>query len=108
MGWLLITVDKDADMGMGEVKVEQPDPFDIYIDPKARDVLFRDAAFMLIRKVLPKQHLMNQYPEHAAKIKKANSDNNTDYSYTEKSLDYTQHDFHYKDISESESVDSSL
>ena len=104
MGWILVNIDKDADNGMGEVTIEQPDPFDIYVDPKARDILFRDAAFMMVRKVLPKQHLMNLYPKFKTKIKNASVDNNNDYTYTEKSTDYTQHDFHYKDISESESI----
>jgi hypothetical protein len=104
MGWILVNVDKFADNGMGEVTIEQPDPFDIYVDPKARDILFRDAAFMLIRKILPKQHLLNLYPQYKSKIAKADVDNNMDYTYTEKSLDTTQHDFHYKDIGESESV----
>ena len=62
VGYLLVTVDKDADNGMGEVKIEQPEPFDIYIDPKSRDMLFRDASFILIRKVLPKNHLEKVFP----------------------------------------------
>ena len=63
LGYMLVTVDKDADNGMGEVIIEQPDPFDIYVDPKARDLLFRDASFVLIRKVLPKTHIMELFPE---------------------------------------------
>jgi len=51
VGYLLVTVDPNADMGMGEVVIQQPEPFDIYIDPKSRDPLFRDAAHVLIRKV---------------------------------------------------------
>ena len=34
MGYLMVTVDHDADRGMGEVVIQQPDPFDIYVDPK--------------------------------------------------------------------------
>ena len=106
IGWISVNVDKFADNGMGEVKIEQPDPFDIYVDPKSRDILFRDAAFIMIRKVLPKSHLEQLFPEHASKIKKAGTDNNNDYSYTEKSVDNMQHDFHYKDVTESEAVNT--
>ena len=59
VGYMLLTVDPDQDDGMGEVVIQQPEPFDIYIDPKSRDMLFKDAAYVMIRKVLPKNHLMN-------------------------------------------------
>jgi len=106
IGYLLVTVDQDADNGMGEVKIEQPDPFDVYVDPKARDIMFRDASFILIRKLLPKQHLMKQYPSHAKKIKNAVGERSSYEYYSEKSTDSLQKDFHYKDIGESESIDS--
>ena len=54
IGYLLVTVDHDADRGMGEVIIKQPEPFDIFVDEKSRDILFRDAAYILIRKILPK------------------------------------------------------
>ena len=37
VGYLLVTVDPNADNGMGEVVIPQPAPFDIFIDPKSRD-----------------------------------------------------------------------
>ena len=39
VGYMLISVDKDADNGMGEVVLQQPEPFDVYVDPKSRDCL---------------------------------------------------------------------
>jgi len=106
IGYVLVTVDPDADNGMGEVKLEQPDPFDIYVDPKSRDLLFRDASYIMVRKILPRKHLMTIFPEFKNKIKKAGSDENTEYSYTDKSRGILQKDFHYKDIDSSESVDN--
>ena len=50
IGYLLVTIDKDADNGMGEVVIQQPEPFDVFIDPKSRDMLFRD-AFVGISKI---------------------------------------------------------
>tara|TARA_R100001443_G_scaffold17258_7_gene27774 strand:- start:16965 stop:19238 length:2274 start_codon:yes stop_codon:yes gene_type:complete len=104
LGFLLVTVDHDADRGMGEVVIQQPDPFDIYIDPKARDILFRDAAYILIRKILPKGHLVQLYPDSKRKIMAASS-NETEYeNYTEKAQDHDQHDFGYKDVSGQNSI----
>lgn len=105
VGYLLVTVDPDSDHGMGDVKIQQPDPFDVYVDPKSRDILFKDAAFIIIRKVLPKAHVTKLFPQFAAKIKKASSDDNTDWSYTEKVQGGSQKDFTYKDIGENESID---
>ena len=99
LGFLLVTVDPDADRGMGEVVIQQPDPFDVYVDHKSRDLLYRDAAFIMIRKILPKSHLINIFPDMKRKIMAASSDNDTDLSYSEKALDADQKDFHYKDIS---------
>ena len=82
IGYLLVTIDKDADNGMGEVVIQQPEPFDIYIDPKSRDMLFRDAAFIMIRKVLPKNHLMKIFPEYKRKIATSSSDEQSQTTYS--------------------------
>ena len=34
IGYLMISVDTDQDHGMGEVVVQNPEPFDVYVDPK--------------------------------------------------------------------------
>ena len=106
VGYLQVDVAPDADRGMGEIVLKQPEPFDIYVDPKSRDMLFRDAAFVLIRKILPKEHLKNLYPQYAPKINKAASDRDDEISYSEKSFEL-QKNFDYKDISGSESVNPS-
>ena len=53
IGYMLVDIDPDMDDGMGEIVIKQPEPFDLYVDPKSRDILFRDAAYILVRKVLP-------------------------------------------------------
>ena len=98
VGYMLVTVDKDADQGMGEVIIQQPEPFDIYVDHKSRDILFRDADYIMIRKILPKSHLIKQYPEKKRLILNAEANETHDWSYTEKAFDTDQKDFHYKDI----------
>ena len=105
VGYMMVTVDKDADHGMGEVKIEQPDPFDLYVDPKSRDILFRDAAYIMIRKLLPRNHIKKLFPEFKSKIKKAATRYGNEYQYTEKSDGDYRKDFHYKDIGENASFD---
>ena len=100
MGYLYVTVDKDADRGMGEVVIKQPDPFDVFVDPKSRDIMFRDASYIMIRKVLPKEQMIKMFPEYSRKIKAVQGNEATEYSFTEKSIDGDSHDFHYKDIQE--------
>ena len=104
LGYLSVAVDQDADNGMGEVVIKNPEPFDVFVDPKSRDMLFRDANFIIVRKILPKEHLYNLYPEYKTKIKKASSFDEDEFDYTEKSTGSGRKDFSYKDINSSDSV----
>ena len=54
MGFMQVYVDPNSDHGLGDVKIRSLEPFDVYVDPQARDPLFRDAAFMMIHKVVPR------------------------------------------------------
>ena len=101
MGFLYVTVDKDADRGMGEVVIKQPDPFDVFVDPKSRDILFRDASYIMIRKILPKEQMMKLFPEYKRKIKNQQGNESSEYTYSQRAMDEDTHDFHYKDINES-------
>jgi hypothetical protein len=85
IGYLLVSVDRDADNGMGEVVIQQPEPFDLYVDPKSRDMLFKDASFIMVRKVLPKSHLVKLFPGSKRKISQAASEDNNN-TYTERPL----------------------
>ena len=86
VGYLHVAVDPNQDNGMGEVVIHQPDPFDLYVDPKSRDLLFKDAAFILMRKVLPKNHLAKLFPDMKAKINKAASNEASNNSLTSRAL----------------------
>ena len=98
VGYILLTVDPDQDNGMGEVVLKQPEPFDIYVDPKSRDMLLRDAAFILIRKILPKNHLIKLFPDHKRKINASSSDEAGQYSWSERATgDAEQELFTYND-----------
>ena len=97
LGYMLIDIDADMDNGMGEVVIKQPEPFDVYIDPKSRDILFRDAAFILIRKILPKSHMIKLFPDYEKKIKKASSEHMSYDSASFRSQDGETHDFYHDD-----------
>ena len=101
VGYMLLTVDPDRDNGMGEVVIQQPEPFDIYVDPKARDMLFRDASYVLIRKVLPRHHLIKLFPDQKRKINTASSDEGRQYSWSERAVgEAEQQLFAYNDDAE--------
>jgi len=83
IGYFFIDVDKDADRGMGEVVFKQIDPYDVYVDPMSRDFLFRDAAYISVRKNLSKSQLGVLFPQFKTKIKKASGGvSPTNYSRT--------------------------
>jgi hypothetical protein len=108
VGYMMITVDKDADNGMGEVTLQQPEPFDLYVDSKSRDMLFSDAAYIMIRKVLPKNHLMKIFPEYKRKINASSSDQQSNNTYTQRRTgDSNQKLFIYNDpTSTSQTLDA--
>ena len=59
----------------------------------------------MIRKVLPKSHLLQLFPDDQSKIKKANGALDSEDNYSEKSMGKYQKDFAYKDIFDQESID---
>jgi hypothetical protein len=97
IGYLQIYIDPNDDRGMGEVKIRNLEPFDIYTDPQSRDPLFRDSSYVMVHKICPRNYLLQLYPEHKTKINKANSQYPNHQSWSEKA---DAGDFQYKDISE--------
>ena len=85
IGYFLIDVEKDADLGKGEVLFKRIYPYDVYVDPMSRDFLFRDASFVLVKKDLTRTQLMNMFPEYKSRIKNATGGYNAlDYSSIDK------------------------
>ena len=101
VGYMQVYVDGNADQGMGEVKVRNLEPFDVFVDPQARDPLYRDAAFMMVHKIVPRAQLENEFPAHKASIQKSNSQYPSHFGFTQKA---EERDFQYKDISENFSI----
>ena len=86
LGIMIVSVDQNQDHGMGEIVVQQPNPFDVFIDPKSRDLMFSDASFIMIRKVLPVSHLISLYPDQKRLIVSASTNEASTVSYTERAL----------------------
>jgi len=77
IGFFQIDVDPDMDRGMGEVVFKRIDPHDVWVDPMSRDFLFRDAGYIIIKKDLPKNHLISMFPQFKRKINAADGSANT-------------------------------
>ena len=61
-------------------------------------MLFSDAAYIMVRKVLPKNHLMKIFPDHKRKISQSNSNEQHNSSYSTRSIgDDDQKLFAYND-----------
>ena len=73
VGYFLVDVDQDMDIGKGEVVFKRIEPYDVFVDPMSRDFLFRDAGFITIRKNVTRTQLKNLFPELNRKIQKASS-----------------------------------
>jgi hypothetical protein len=95
VGYFKVSVDAHSDRGMGEVKIDTIEPFDIFIDPKSRDIFYRDAAYIMVHKVMPQSHLQKIFPEYANKIKNAGS---SDQGYVNYSQKAQGSDFQYKEV----------
>jgi len=68
IGWFNIYADTMADRGMGETMFNSIQPDNVYVDPTCRDLMFRDAAFIIVAKNVTKQWLKNYLPQYEAEI----------------------------------------
>ena len=70
-GFWHITVDANLDRGSGEVIYGNENPWTVFIDPTAKDILYRDANWMLVKDDLPRGTLLGMHADQEAKIKDA-------------------------------------
>ena len=88
IGYFLVDIDKDADRGMGEVRFNRIDPYDVFVDPASRDFLFRDATFIQIRKNISRSRLINMIPQFETRIKKVTKGTDV-VSYSQRDAEFT-------------------
>jgi hypothetical protein len=79
VGFFHVDIDSSLDRGKGEVIFRRIYPLDVYIDPASTDFLFRDAAWIQIKKNLSKSKLIEKLPQFEDKIKKASGNSSIDY-----------------------------
>tara|TARA_B100000683_G_scaffold46170_3_gene42779 strand:+ start:445 stop:2664 length:2220 start_codon:yes stop_codon:yes gene_type:complete len=71
MGAMMAYIDPDADLGSGEVKLKSIDPLELFIDPSSKDPFCRDAAHIIIGKIISETALIEHYPEFEQQIKES-------------------------------------
>lgn len=71
LGYFNIYIDPMADRGMGEALFDSIAPDTVYVDPACRDLMFRDAAFIIVAKNVTKTWLKNMLPQYEAEIENA-------------------------------------
>tara|TARA_Y100000593_G_scaffold83824_1_gene158303 strand:- start:17164 stop:19467 length:2304 start_codon:yes stop_codon:yes gene_type:complete len=98
LGYLKVGIDPNSDNGMGDVSIDNIEPFDVYPDPQSRDVCFRDAAYIMIHKTITKAQAKILLPQHSSKIDKASQLEAYKYFNANKTVD--ARDFQSGDIHE--------
>ena len=83
MGVLMAYQDPNADMGKGEVMLKSIYPLDLYIDPNSRDPFCRDAANMIVAKLMTDDEAEKVYPEYKHIWEKAGSSQQERYPSTD-------------------------
>lgn len=87
LGYFFVYVDKNADYGRGEVAFNYVDPWTVYPDPASTDILFRDAAYILVKKNFTRKRLMLMLPEFADIIKEASGTDEHSENYSVRDSD---------------------
>jgi len=63
MGVMMAYINPDADFGAGEVSIKAIDPLELFIDPSSKDPFCRDAAHIIVGKIVTQTQLISMYPE---------------------------------------------
>lgn len=60
-GWLQAWSDPNADYGKGEVCLQDIDPLTVYVDPNSRDVYCRDAANIIVARIITEEQIKQTF-----------------------------------------------
>ena len=63
IGYIYCYIDREADMGRGDVRFTHINPFRVYVPPSSRDRWFSDADGVILSTILTGEQLVNLYPE---------------------------------------------
>jgi hypothetical protein len=62
-GYLYAYIDPYGDFGKGEVRITSIDPYDVFVDPNSKDRYFKDAAHIIIAKIITEDKAKSMYPD---------------------------------------------
>ena len=85
VGWFEVKYQFDQEIADGEAKILRVDPFNMYVDPEAREDDFSDAKFLIRARWADKDELKLVYPKYADDIDKQVRV----YDYEEDSLEFS-------------------
>jgi hypothetical protein len=68
IGYIYCYIDREADMGRGDVRFTHINPFRVYVPPSSRDRWFSDADGIILSTILTGEQLVNLYPEIGPQI----------------------------------------
>jgi len=63
LGYMYVYLDRDADYGLGEVKVTDINPFRVYVPLTTADRFHEDTAYQTLSTILPAEELTWMFPE---------------------------------------------
>ena len=75
MGVMMAYINPDADFGAGEVSIKAIDPLELFIDPSSKDPFCRDAAHIIVGKIITQTQLIAMYPEFEDIIRNSSETN---------------------------------
>ena len=63
LSYMFAYIDPNADFGKGDIYIKSLDPFDVFVDPHAKDRYFRDAASIIVATPLTFEEAERMYPD---------------------------------------------
>ncbi len=91
LGWFWVYYKFDEGIGDGEVKIARESPFNMYVDPEAKEIDFSDANYIIRAKWVNKTDLIKVYPEKAEEIQSQQQEYDS-----EEPLDVQHNHLYYK------------
>lgn len=92
IGWFHVSVDPNLDDGLGEVVIDNVEPFEVFVDPRSRDVMCQDASYIMVSKIFTANQVVNMFPDKKKQILDSASRHHDDSEGLETLFPYTQGD----------------
>jgi hypothetical protein len=77
MGYWFAYHDPQKDFGTGDICLASLDPLEVFVDPNSRDFFFRDAAHLIISRLITGEQLQQYIPNVIDELKNAETSDDT-------------------------------